>query len=76
MSEIDPAKIAEAINSGQAIVCYSKCYSCMFDCCYDPPRWHTWADVDDIEHAATTGQPDPSESRCGCRCADAPRVSS
>lgn len=70
---IDPQKVIDAINSGQAIVCYSQCYSCMAGCCYDPPRWHTWADQDDIEHAAQTGQPDPSDSRCGCRCADGPR---
>ena len=67
--EITPAKIAEAINDGQAVVCYASCYSCMFDCHFDPPQWHTWADADDIEHAASTGQPDPSTSRCACSCA-------
>lgn len=71
--KITPQQIADAINEGQAVVCYARCYSCMFDCHEDPPRWHTWAGSDDVEHAAKTGQPDPSESRCGCSCADVPR---
>src|SRR5574343_358091 len=37
---------------------------------HTPPVWHTWAGAGDIAHAATTGQPDPSTSRCGCPCAD------
>lgn len=57
---------------GENVVCYANCYSCMFDCHFDPPQWHTWADSEDIEHARNTGQPDPSTSRCGCSCAVAP----
>lgn len=71
--KITPEQIADAINEGQAVVCFANCYSCMFDCHFDPPQWHTWAAKGDVEHAAKTGQPDPSESRCGCACADAPR---
>jgi len=52
------------------IICYSQCWPCMFG--QHSPGWHTWADVDDIEHAAATGQPDPSTSRCGCYCAGEP----
>jgi hypothetical protein len=67
------AELADSINAGQAIVCYANCYSCMFDCHFNPPEWHTWADPEDIEHAAKTGQPSPAESRCACSCADAVR---
>lgn len=68
-SGITLEQAAAAIESGQAIVCYTQCYSCMHGCCFDPPQWHTWADSEDIEHAAATGQPDPSSNRCGCPCA-------
>lgn len=53
-------------------VCLSKCWPCNSGEHFEPPQWHTWADEDDIEHAALTGQEDPSHSRCGCWCADAP----
>lgn len=56
-----------------AIVCYTKCWPCMFGEHFDPPEWHTWADADDVKHAKETGQDDPREKRCGCPCADAPR---
>lgn len=52
------------------IVCYSKCWACMFGEHYEPAQWHSWADVDDIEHARDTGQDDPSTQRCGCPCAN------
>lgn len=55
------------------VICYATCWACKFDQCYDPPTWHTWADDEDIEHARKTGQPDPSDTRCACRCADGPR---
>lgn len=51
------------------IICYSTCWSCKFDCHFDPPQWHSWADEDDIEYAKTTGQADPSMQKCGCSCA-------
>lgn len=60
---------AEAIARGDFIVCMTRCYACQFGECQDPPAWHTWAEKDDIEHAAATGQPDPSKSRCACSCA-------
>lgn len=50
-------------------VLFTQCWPCMFDDHYDPPRWHTWADAEDVEHAATTGQPDPRASPCACSCA-------
>lgn len=56
-------------------VLLSKCDACTYglgDYCYDPPQWHSWAEIDDVEHAAATGQPDPRSSRCGCPCAAAP----
>ena len=58
------------------IVCYAKCWPCSFGSHYDPPQWHTWADDEDIENAANTGQPDPSASRCGCSCARTAEVGS
>lgn len=63
-------ELAAAISSGNAIVCMTKCWWCMFDSHFDPPKWHTWADDEDIEHARDTGQPDPRASRCGCYCAN------
>lgn len=54
------------------IVCLSTCYACKFGYC--PERWHSWADQDDIEHALSLGKPNPSDRRCNCPCADAPKV--
>lgn len=69
---IDKGEIVAAINRGDAIVCYAKCWPCQFGDHFDTQTWHTWADEDDVQHARDTGQTDPSESRCGCHCADAP----
>lgn len=63
------AAVSEAIARGDFIVCMTRCYACQFGECLDPPAWHTWAEKDDVEHAKATGQPDPSQSRCGCSCA-------
>ena len=61
------AELTEAIAQRiQMIVCYTKCWSCQFG--EHDKEWHTWADEDDIAHAANTGQPDPSDTRCGCYC--------
>jgi hypothetical protein len=64
-----PAEVLAALQNGDAIGCLTECYSCMFGSHFDPPKWHTWADDDDIEYARNTGQPDPRGSRCGCECA-------
>jgi hypothetical protein len=73
MSDLTPEKakeITDAIDRGDAIVCYTKCWACTLGQHVEPAEWHTWADKDDIEHAKDTGQPDPSTSRCGCWCAE------
>ena len=51
------------------IICWAKCEPCMFGSHYDEPTWHTWAGVEDVEHASNTGQPDPRVGRCACACA-------
>lgn len=61
--------VKAALAGGAAIVCMARCTPCQFDEHVDPPAWHTWAEREDIDHAAATGQPDPSTSRCGCYCA-------
>ena len=55
------------------VVCLKTCWNCKFGHHYMPPQWHTWADADDMEHARSTGQPDPSTRPCGCVCADPAR---
>ena len=50
----------------EVVVCYSLCEPCQFGCHFDPPEWHSWAGPEDIDHAANTGQPDPSPSPCAC----------
>lgn len=60
-------RIAAALTTGNAIVCYTKCWPCMADSHFDPPEPHTWGDLDDFEHAKATGQPEPGN--CGCWCA-------
>jgi hypothetical protein len=65
-------EIEEAIKAGRAIVCYAKCESCQ--CNSHPGGWHTWAGPDDIEHAKATSQPDPTTGKCGCWCADGPKL--
>ena len=57
-------------SAGVAGVHYARCWPCMFD--QHPGGWHTWADAEDVIHALKTGQPDPSEKRCGCACTDDP----
>lgn len=49
---------------------YARCWPCQTGQC--PGGLHTWADPDDVAHALKTGQPDPSQSKCGCVCADGP----
>jgi hypothetical protein len=67
------AALTAAIKSGDAIVCYSKCWPCQFGQCSDGP--HTWMDDDDREHAgipAPTGHAEraafAAEHPCGCHC--------
>lgn len=61
--------MAEEAKRVDVIVCLAKCWPCQFGEHEQPPRWHTWADQDDVVHARATGSPDPSTSRCGCSCA-------
>ncbi len=49
------------------IVCYAKCWPCNMGEHYDPPQAHGWADAEDIEHAANTGQKPPPPSRTAAR---------
>jgi hypothetical protein len=56
----------------EAIVCYARCWSCMFGHCYSPPKPHPWAGAEDVEHAQATGQPEPT-GNCACSCAN-PKV--
>ncbi len=63
-------------SAGVAGVHYAKCWPCQLgpdSNHFNPPQWHTWADEEDVQHARAIGQPDPSDKRCGCRCADGPR---
>lgn len=57
-----------AIASGNAIVCYAKCWPCQFGQCYDPPKPHPWWDDEDVEHCKATGRK-PPEGNCACVCA-------
>ena len=52
------------------IVHYTRCWACQT--LQHPGGWHQWADSTDVDHAAATGQPDPSGQKCGCDCADGP----
>lgn len=52
-----------------AMICWAECELCQFGSHFNEPTWHTWAGPEDVEHAAKTGQKDPSTSRCGCSCA-------
>lgn len=68
-----PAEKAQREPLG-IVVCYTKCWACQFG--EHDAEWHTWADPDDVAHAAATGQADPSSVRCGCYCCrDAERTS-
>jgi hypothetical protein len=59
------------VTEGMLIqVCYSKCWSCMFDSHESPAKWHTWADFDDVTHALKQGLKDPTDEKCGCWCAN------
>jgi hypothetical protein len=57
------------------IITYARCWSCQFGSHYDAPKWHGWADAEDIEHAEKTGQDVEAikGSRCACECARAER---
>lgn len=65
------AEVQAAIATGTVVVCRTRCTPCQFGEHHTPHHWHTWAEREDIDHAAATGQPDPSTSRCGCHCAAA-----
>jgi hypothetical protein len=49
-------------------VCFTQCEACQSDQHHDTPTPHPWAGPDDIEHAQTTGRPQPT-GNCGCHCA-------
>lgn len=46
---------------------YARCGACEY-LGEHPNRPHSWADAEDIAHAAATGQPEPTET-CACPCA-------
>ncbi len=75
MSEpTQPAPFSSAhIVNGEVVHCHTKrCWGCILGQC--PGGVHTWADLDDIAHAESTGRPDPSDQRCGCDCTNRPAV--
>jgi hypothetical protein len=62
------AILAALSGTGPAIVCYAKCEPCQWGQHYDEPAPHPWAGAEDREHAAATGQPEPT-GNCACSCA-------
>lgn len=66
-----PADLSN-VDWSQAIVCYSRCWSCQFDHHQKPPKPHTWMDEDDAQHY---GHPWPlppevaATNQCACPCA-------
>ena len=55
---------------GAVRVHYARCESCMLGQHDGGP--HGWAGPEDIAHAKATGQPDPTDQPCGCRCTSEP----
>lgn len=55
-------------SAGVAGIHYARCEPCMYGA--HPGGMHDWAGPEDIEHAAKTGQPDPSGKRCACDCVE------
>ena len=74
MSASEPAPFASAYIKDGVVqhVHYARCEPCMFGA--HPGGEHGWAGPEDIEHAAKTGQPDPSNERCGCDCYGGPEI--
>lgn len=66
--EIAALLLAALRGEKPAIVCATKCEPCMYGQHYGEPAPHPWAGPEDIEHAAKTGQPEPT-GICGCHCA-------
>ena len=66
-----PPETALANSEPEVVICWTRCEPCMFGQCFDPPKWHSWAGPEDLEHAAATGQPDPSDKPCACLCSGA-----
>lgn len=57
------------------IVCYSKCWPCMFGDHLDPPKPHTWMDDEDAEAKGLSWPLTPeqaAENPCGCYCTGEP----
>ena len=68
-----PAEVLAALEKGDAIICYAKCHSCMFQQC--PGGWHTWADdPSDWERVVYLLGPDPRQQKCGCPCVEGPEL--
>ena len=68
-----PPEVLEAINQGDYVVCYAKCWRCQFGQCTTEP--HTWMDDEDIAHAGLKVPTTPAawallaaEKPCGCSC--------
>lgn len=49
----------------------TRCEECMYGMHYEPPKWHSWAGIDDIEHAEITNQDVAAIKKqpCACYCA-------
>lgn len=72
MSDL-PQEFLDALNRGDAIVCYARCWSCMLQQC--PGGWHSWADdPGDWKKVVYLLGPDPRLQKCGCPCADGPSL--
>lgn len=71
-SEIEGLTFASAHvgTDGSVRVHYARCESCMWGQHDGGP--HGWAGPEDIAHAKATGQPDPTDQPCACRCTKEP----
>lgn len=58
-------------EGGRGHITYARCEACMVGGHYDEVTWHSWAGIEDIEHAEETGQDVAAikAQKCACDCA-------
>jgi hypothetical protein len=63
-------------RNSHIIVCYTRCYSCMFGSHFEPKQAHSWMEQEDAEHAGHAWPLTPeveAANLCPCSCGEVPQ---
>lgn len=63
-------------TNGNGHLTLARCESCMWGSHFDPPKWHSWAEGDDLRDDDPEYNARVLKQKCACDCADVPAVHS